>query len=82
MIALWQRRAWGYLLGTVVMTAVAAFQISYVCMQAFIHAAGVPGVAAVDGVYLPFVAVMVAAAGAMLSSVPTRRGRASSGMGA
>lgn len=76
-LLLWQRRAWGYVLGTAVMTAVAAFQITYTSMQAFIHAADVPGVAAVDWAYLPFVAVMVAAAGAMLRSARSRRGRPS-----
>lgn len=71
-VTLWGRRAWGYVLGAVVMTAVALVQVTYLSMQAFVHAADVPGVAAVDVAYLPFVAVMVGAAAAMLVSVARR----------
>ncbi len=71
-VLLWRRLPWGYVLGTVVMTAVAVVQIAYLSIQAFVFAAEVPGVAAVDVVYLPFVAVMVLAAIWMLRSVQHR----------
>jgi hypothetical protein len=72
-LLLWRRRPWGYVLGTVVMTAVALVQIAYLSMQAFMWAAGVPGVAAVDVAYLPFIAIMVLAAAVMLRSARRRR---------
>lgn len=76
-VLLWMRRPWGYVLGTVVMTAVALVQIAYLSIQASISAAGVPDVPPVDVAYLPFIAVMVLAAVAMLRSarhrVPTER---------
>lgn len=59
------------MLGTVVMTAVALVQIAYLSMQAFVSAGDVLDVAPVDVAYLPFIAVMILAAIAMLRSART-----------
>jgi hypothetical protein len=65
---LWRRRAWGFLLATVVLVAGALHQVSYVTAMLFQLAADVPG-AAFDPVEPAIVALFVAASGLLLVNV-------------
>ena len=69
---LWRRRAWGFLLSTIVLVAGALHQVSYMTAMLFQLSAEIPG-AAFDVFEPPIVALFVIASGLLLGNLRSQR---------